>query len=217
MKILYYDEAIAVAIKPGGVLSQDGNGKNMPALLREALGGEIYPVHRLDRETAGVMVFARSAKAAAALSDAIAQRRMKKEYYAVTASLTVPREGTMEDVLFFDRQNNKVFPVKKERSGAKKALLSYALFEEREGKYLFRVFPETGRTHQIRVQFASRKMPLAGDRKYGGTGEGFGLFAAGLSLEHPFEKKPLSFRADPPKEEPWTLFTSDITGFSKIQ
>lgn len=206
MKLLYYDKDLAIAQKPAGVLSQEGAGANMIALLREALGGEIFPVHRLDRETAGVMVFARTKAAAAALSDAIREGNFKKEYLAVTNALSLPEKGEMRDILFFDRQKNKAFPVKKERRGTKLALLNYELFEERDGLYLFRVFPQTGRTHQIRVQFASRKMPLAGDKKYGGTGEGFGLFARRITFFHPTEKKTVSFSAFPERDALWNRF-----------
>ena len=217
MKLLYHDSQIAVAVKPRGVLSQEGNGKNMPSLLAEALGGEIFPVHRLDRETGGVMVFARTKKAAAALSEAIQNGRFKKEYFAVTSAQIGENEGQMDDVLFFDRAKNKVFPVKKERKGAKKARLSYELLEEKNSRFLFRVTPETGRTHQIRVQFASRKMPLEGDRKYGGRAcEGFGLFAHKLSFPHPTKNDEFSFAALPEEEEPWSIFTT-LQGVHKIQ
>lgn len=208
MELLYHDNDIAVAVKPAGVLSQEGKGVHMLSLLSEKLGGVFFPVHRLDRETAGVMVYARNSKAAAALSAAIQEGRFQKEYLAVTGALYLPEEGKMEDVLFFDRQKNKVFPVKKERRGAKVARLSYALAEEKDGLFLFRVFPETGRTHQIRVQFASRKMPLFGDRKYGGQREGFGLFARALSFEHPIKKTALSFSAVPESVSPWNLFST---------
>ncbi len=208
MNILYSDEAILVAEKEKGILSQeDERGRsNMPALLREALGGEIYPVHRLDRETSGVMVFARSAKSAAALSRCIAEGEFEKQYLAVLTSRPQEEKGDFEDLLFYDRGKNKVFPVKKERKGVKKALLSYEILEEKKGYTLVSVFPKTGRTHQIRVQFASRRHPLFGDRKYGGKGEGLALFCAGLSFPHPKTKKPLSFSALPKKEGIWSLF-----------
>jgi len=215
MKVLYYDKHIAVAVKPRAVLSQEGKGANMLSLLSQALGGEFFPVHRLDRETSGVMVYARNPKAAANLSQSIQQGNFKKEYLAVTDSLSIPKDGNMDDFLFFDRGKNKVFPVKKERRGAKHARLSYTLAEENDGLFLFRVFPETGRTHQIRVQFASRKMPLFGDRKYGGKGEGFGLFARLLSFEHPTEKEVLSFSAIPEDLAPWKSFSAPFSEENK--
>lgn len=208
MEFLYYDRHLAVAIKEPGILSQkDDRGRdNLPDRIQRELGGEIFPVHRLDRETGGVMVFARSEKAAAALSRNFQEREMKKEYLAVLTATPFEKEGRMEDLLFFDRQKNKVFPVKRERKGVKKALLSYRVLEEENGLCLVRVFPETGRTHQIRVQFSSRKMPLYGDRKYGGAGESLGLFCQVIGFHHPESGEWMEFSATPPKDKPWNGF-----------
>ncbi|MBE6713150.1 MAG: RluA family pseudouridine synthase [Ruminococcaceae bacterium] len=210
VEILFFDEDVAVAVKPAGVLSQsDEKGReSMLSLLKAELGGEIYPVHRLDRETAGVMVFARSSAAAAALSSALQEKKFVKEYLAVLTALPAEEEGILEDLLFFDRGKNKVYPVKRSRRGVKDARLRYALREKQNGLALVRVFPETGRTHQIRVQFASRKMPLFGDRKYGGSGNGLALFCRSLSFPHPKNGKLLSFSATPEKSEPWSSFQS---------
>lgn len=194
MTILYQDESIVVAVKEAGVLSE---GSGMPRMLSEAIGGQIFPVHRLDRETAGVMVFARTSDAAAALSETIRNGGLEKEYYALIHTRPESDHGEMEDLLFYDRQKNKVFPVRRERKGVKRALLSYFLLRERDGVFLVLVRPLTGRTHQIRVQFASRKMPLVGDRKYGGKGEGLALFCHSLRFPHPKNKAPLSFSFDP--------------------
>ena len=208
IEILYTDAQIAVAVKPAGVLSQaDEKGRDsMLSLLANQLGGEIFPVHRLDRETAGVMVFARNAKAAAALSTALQEKQFTKEYLAVLTAKPEKEADVLEDLLFFDRARGKVFPVKRARRGVKDARLRYELCETKESLSLVRVFPETGRTHQIRVQFASRKMPLYGDRKYGGAGDGLALFCRSLSFLHPTKKELLSFSASPEKLYPWNLF-----------
>jgi 23S rRNA pseudouridine1911/1915/1917 synthase len=210
MNILYQDDAIVVAVKPAGVLSQeDEKGRdNMPERLREILGGKIFSVHRLDRETQGVMVFARNEKAAASLSRQIAEGKWEKEYLAVATGCPQEKEGSLQDLLFFDRSKNKVFCVKRERKGVKKALLYYQVLEEKNGFSLISVLPKTGRTHQIRVQFASRRHPLYGDRKYSGNGEGLGLFCKRLSFTHPTTGDVLSFSALPEEKEPWSYFSN---------
>jgi 23S rRNA pseudouridine1911/1915/1917 synthase len=211
MKILYEDKQLVVAVKPAGVLSQnDENKPNMLSLLSQTLSGELYPVHRLDKETAGVMVFARTRNAAAHLSCQIQNGSWEKEYLAVLQGTPKEAEGTLEDLLFFDRSKNKVFPVKRERKGVKKAVLTYRILEEKNGLTLVSVLPKTGRTHQIRVQFASRKLPLFGDRKYSGSGDGLGLFCKRLSFFHPKTNQWLSFSAVPEEKTPWIAF-SNIT------
>lgn len=210
LSILYADDSIAVAVKPAGILSQESEKEKitMPSLLRDLLGGSIFSVHRLDRATAGVMVFARTEKAAAALSAAIQNQKFQKEYLAIVSREPEEKEGVLEDLLFFDRQKNKSFPVKRERKGVKKAVLSYRIEARKEDLFLLRVFPKTGRTHQIRVQFASRKMPLLGDAKYGGKGSDLALYCTSLSFSHPETKKEASFSALPPEEAPWNVFSS---------
>lgn len=210
LEILYSDPQIAVAIKPAGVLSQsDENGReSMLSLLEKQMGGTFFPIHRLDRETAGVMVFARTSAAAAALSRALQEKEFKKEYLAVLTAKPSEDEAILEDLLFFDRARGKVFPVKRERRGVKAARLHYKHLETCEGLSLVRVFPETGRTHQIRVQFASRKMPLFGDHKYGGNGDSLALFCRALSFHHPKSGEILSFDANPIEKYPWNLFSS---------
>ncbi len=195
MNILYCDDDIVVAVKEAGILSQsdDRGRKNMPEELCREIGAPIFPVHRLDRETAGVMVFARNKESAAALSAFVATEQFEKEYLAVIAGRMEEKEGELSDLLYFDRTKNKVFPVKRERKGVKKALLSYQVLKENDGKSLVLVKPKTGRTHQIRVQFASRRHPLYGDKKYGGTGDALALFCQKLTFPHPKTGEVLSF------------------------
>ena len=157
MQILFDDKNIVVIVKPVGMDSEH----EVPA----ALGGDLYPVHRLDKNVGGVMVYARTKAAAAALSKAIQDGTMVKEYVAMVHG-TPPEIGDWEDLLFKDSSKNKVFVVKKERKGVKKARLEYVRLNAGE-RSLVRIRLHTGRSHQIRVQFSSRGFPLVGDGKYG--------------------------------------------------
>lgn len=203
MEILYEDSSVIVAVKPRGVLSQsdkDG-GESMVTRLCEHTGGEIFPVHRLDKETGGVMVYAKTKKAAASLSRDISEHRFYKEYLALVHGVPKENSGTLCDLLFHDKAKNKSYAVKRERKGVKKAELYYEVLEakEKDGeKYsLLSVVLHTGRTHQIRVQFAARKMPLAGDRKYGAQDneKKLGLWAAKIKFTHPETGQKLEFSA----------------------
>ncbi|MBO4978878.1 MAG: RluA family pseudouridine synthase [Clostridia bacterium] len=202
MRVLFEDKHLIVCVKPAGVLSQgDAKGtENMLTLL-----GGVYPVHRLDRETAGVMVFAKTEKAAGAMSRLVqSHEEFRKEYLAVLEGEPRTPRDTLCDLLFHDATRNKTYVVDKERRGVKRAELSYetlATNEDGEGRRtsLVRVRLHTGRTHQIRVQFASRQLPLVGDRKYGGHAHagGLALFACRLSFCHPMTGEELSLEALP--------------------
>ena len=161
MEILYSDKDLVVLVKPVGMDSEH----EVPA----ALGGEIYPIHRLDKNVGGVMVYAKTKTAAAALSKAVQEGTMVKEYVA-TVHGAPPGEGDWEDLLWKDSAKNKVFVVKRERKGVKKARLEYKRLTEGETS-LVRIRLHTGRSHQIRVQFSSRGFPLVGDHKYGSRDE----------------------------------------------
>lgn len=162
MQIIHSDRDLAVVIKPVGLDSESA----VPAAIREALGGEVFTVHRLDLNVGGVMVYARTKQAAAALSRLIQEGAMVKEYVARVQG--VPEEsGDWTDLLWKDARKNKVFVVQRERRGVKKARLEYTRLETNGETSLVRIRLHTGRSHQIRVQFASRKHPLLGDHKYG--------------------------------------------------
>ena len=196
MEILHRDKDIIVCIKERGLLSQyDEKKPDMITALKEICGCEVYPVHRLDKEVGGVMVYALTQKSAASLSTQVADRSFDKQYIALVHGVPAETEGTMEDLLYFDKGKNKSFTVKKERRGVKKALLEYTVIEKTDGYSRVRVKLHTGRTHQIRVQFASRKMPLAGDRRYGAKDEAdfIHLWSEKISFAHPVSKEKMTF------------------------
>lgn len=205
MEIIFEDDYIIVCIKPIGLLSQADSrgGESMISLLENYCEGTVYPLHRLDREVGGIMVYAKTQKAASVLSKDIAEQKFKKEYLALIHGVPQDPKGEMQDLLFKDSSKNKVFVVKKERRGVKKASLEYELIStkdfQNEKLSVVRILLHTGRTHQIRVQFASRKMSLVGDRKYGArdTFKEIGLWSYSLSFAHPKTKEILYFKADP--------------------
>ena len=161
MEFLHWDTDIAVCVKPVGLDSEH----DVPAAITAQLGGEVFPIHRLDLNVGGVMVYARSKKAAAALSKAVQEGTMVKEYVALVHG-TPGEHGDWTDFLFKDSQKNKVFVVKKERKGVKKARLEYRRLTDSDPSLVW-IRLHTGRSHQIRVQFSSRGFPLVGDHKYG--------------------------------------------------
>lgn len=266
MDILFENRDVAVCIKPAGVLSEDapaaanGGAKqsaapavpggavsaapvSMPALLRAHWGradAPVYTVHRLDTGAAGVMVYAKTKAAAAALSAQVQNGGFEKEYRCVCAGVPAPQCGEMRDFLFKDSRKNKVFAVKTARKGAKEARLDYTVLAVRPGGAaapqadtapggaagggthptgaatgetnfaLCAVRLHTGRTHQIRVQFASRRHPLCGDGKYGSREKGaLALWCARLAFTLPGEKTPRTFVCFPPAAGAFALFPHD--------
>lgn len=181
MECIYKDSDLIVCIKPVGLDSEKG----VPA----ALGGEIYPLHRLDKNVGGLMVYARNKATAAALSKTIQEGGMIKEYVALVHG-TPPESGDWEDLLFKDSRKNKVFVVKKQRTGVKPARLTFCRLTAGETS-LVRIRLHTGRSHQIRVQFASRNFPLVGDHKYGSRAPETTpmLFSCKLAFPHNGEMK----------------------------
>lgn len=194
MDILYRDKDIVVCIKPVGVSSEDGEG-SLPALLKEELGGEIYPVHRLDLNVGGVMVYARTKTAAAALSRAVQEGTMVKEYRCLVHG-TPEARGDWTDLLFKDSRKNKVFVVNKERRGVKKARLEFTRLTQTDPA-LIHVRLHTGRSHQIRVQFSSRGFPLVGDHKYGSRDARTAPLLYSCRLTFPHHGKTMTFEAFP--------------------
>lgn len=212
MKILFEDKHIAVCVKPSGILSQNGDGGDMISMLNAHFlengeKAEAYPVHRLDRETAGVMVYAKSSKSAAALSKQIEQNTVKKHYYAVVKGCPEEKSGVLKDLLFRDKQKNKSYTVKRMRKGVREASLEYEVVSENGGFSMLDILLHTGRTHQIRVQFSSRKMPLYGDGRYGGGAGNLALFAHTLEFCHPVSGEKMIFSDKPDMTaEPWNMF-----------
>ena len=187
MEILYSDKEIVVCVKPVGLDSEH----DVPAQL----GGEIFTIHRLDKNVGGVMVFARTKGAAAVLSKAVQEGTMVKEYVALVHG-TPPETGDWEDLLFKDSSKNKVFVVKKERKGVKKARLEFARLTAGETS-LVRIRLHTGRSHQIRVQFSSRGFPLVGDHKYGARDDSPAPMLFSCRITFPWKGQMRSYEALP--------------------
>lgn len=205
MEILFEDSNIIVCVKPVGIISQSdsGGGESMISLLQAQTGAEIFPLHRLDRETGGVMVYAKTKAAAAKLSRDIAERRLCKEYLAMIHGVPEKSDDTLCDLLFKDSRKNKSYVVSRERKGVKQAKLLYYLKDKKQidGEWysLVEIKLFTGRTHQIRVQFSHRKIPLAGDKKYGARDNfsELGLWSYKLEFAHPETHEILNFISPP--------------------
>ena len=166
MKILYDGCDVVVAVKPAGVLSEESaTEQNMISYLSEQLGCKVFPVHRLDRAVGGAMVFAKNPAAASRMS---APGAFEKEYIAVVHGIT-GESGEWRDLLFKDSRSNKSFVVKRMRRGIREAALSFVKAASDGDLSLVSVKLETGRSHQIRVQFSSRRHPIVGDGKYGAS------------------------------------------------
>lgn len=208
MKIYYEDNDVIVCEKPWGVSSQQSEKENMIDMLSLRTGAEIYPIHRLDITTDGVMVYAKNKRSAAALCRQAEQRTLKKEYICVVHGITEP-QGEMTDLLFHDRLKNKSFVVKTTRAGAKEAKLEYKTLGVSANKSLSLVLVKlhTGRTHQIRVQFSSRGHALYGDGKYGAKDNGkIALHSYRLSFTHPATGENMTFTS-PPSAEIYSEFS----------
>lgn len=213
LNILYQDPEIVVCEKPFRILSTDEPG-GMPDLLREALGNPqeaIRSVHRLDQVVGGVMVYARTAQAASALSRQIREGSFQKEYLAVTHWQPHEDAGTFLDLLGRNPKTRRTFVARLPGKGIQQAVLHYRVVDSREGFSLVSVQLETGRTHQIRVQFAHRGLPLAGDRKYSKYPDPpeweIGLWSHRIAFAHPATGEAMAFVLPPPQAEPWGMFS----------
>ena len=191
MDILYSDRNIIVCIKPVGLDSE----QEVPSALKEQFGGDIFPIHRLDKNVGGVMVYARTKQAAAELSKAVQEGTMVKEYVAMVHG-TPPETGDWEDLLWKDSKKNKVFVVKRQRGGVKRARLEFTRLIAEETS-LVRIRLHTGRSHQIRVQFSSRGFPLVGDHKYGSRDEKTAPMLFSCCITFPYRGEIRRFEALP--------------------
>ena len=211
VRLLYEDRFLLICEKPVGVSSES---PGLPDFVAEQFGYRVWPVHRLDQGTGGVIVLARSASSCAAMQEAFQHELVTKEYIAVISGRPETDSGRFEDMLFHDRRSNKTFIVKRSRPSAKKASCEWTLLHSvslnDQLLSLVRVKLHTGRTHQIRVQFASRGFPLAGDRKYGSRvrADVPALWACGICFPHPLiENRVVSAVSLPPASSfPWNHF-----------
>lgn len=217
LKVLYEDNHVIVVIKPRNVLSQADNthGLDMLTIVKQYLKekynkpGNVYLglVHRLDRPVSGVMVFAKTSKAASRLSESIRTHKLKKVYLAVVHGLFSEKEGVMEDYLKRLDNGNTVIANKLD---GKFSRLTYRVLEEnkKENLSLVEIYLETGRHHQIRVQFKSRNHPLSGDQRYGRNDlKPICLHAYKLSFPHPVKDEIIHVELKPEKVGDWTYFT----------
>lgn len=208
MKIIHQTAEYVVVCKAAGEDSEH----DLPEMLAEQNGDratDYYVVHRLDQAVAGLLVLARNRVTAAELSRQLTENRLRKTYLCVVPGVPAPASGEMQDLLYQDKMKRKMFPVKRKRAGVKEASLTYRVLETQAPLTLVEVELQTGRFHQIRCQFAARKLPLVGDGKYGSRVRSphLALFCRQLSFYDAKEKKECSFTAAPPAEFPWTAFS----------
>ena len=207
MELIYLDDDILVCIKPARVLSTDEPG-GLPDLCREALDNpkaDIRTVHRLDRVVSGLMVLARNAKAASELSRQIRDDEFEKEYMAVVHGCPEKR-GTLRDLLGRDKARKMTFVASEPAKGVQEAVLHYQRQNTDNGLSKVRIQLETGRTHQIRVQFACRGLPLVGERKYSELDDPceIALWSYRIAFAHPKTGEKMEFTHQPPETYPWT-------------
>lgn len=209
LNVIYADNDIFVCIKPARVLSTDEPG-GLPELVRLALGDEkadVRTVHRLDRVVSGVMVLARNARAASELSRQIREDDFEKEYLAIVHGCPDKKSGTLTDLLYRDKARKMTMVASEPAKGVQEAVLDFEVISCNENMSRVKVLLRTGRTHQIRVQFASRGMPLVGERKYCTLEDSceIALWSHRIAFTHPLTGERMEFSYEPPSIYPWTI------------
>ncbi|BAQ10734.1 pseudouridine synthase [Bacillus sp. OxB-1] len=220
IRILYEDNHLLIVEKPPNIpVQEDRTGdKDLLTLLKEDIKvrfskpGNVYLglVHRLDRPVGGVMVFAKTSKAASRLADELRRQAIGRTYVAVVRGTPAKKKGKLVHYLVKDARENKVHVVDAKQKDAKQAVLDYEVIASSDQLSLLSVNLHTGRPHQIRVQLAAIGCPLYGDQKYGvgvnRPGQQIALWAQSLKLTHPTKKEEVSIQSSPPLEYPWNLF-----------
>ena len=211
-EICYLDEHILVCVKPARVLSTDEPG-GLPELLRQQLGepnGDLRTVHRLDRVVSGLMVLARNPAAASELSRQVREGVFRKTYHAVLHGVPPKSSDTLVDLLGRDKARKMTYVVQEPGKGIQQASLSYQVLSTAQGMSRVEIQLHTGRTHQIRVQFASRGLPLVGERKYSTLDDSceIALFSQYIGFNHPKTGRWMEFWHEPPECFPWNVFGS---------
>ncbi|GGA72695.1 RluA family pseudouridine synthase [Ornithinibacillus halotolerans] len=222
LSILYEDNHLLLVEKPVNIPVQADNSGDLDFLtmlkedikVRYQKPGNVYLglVHRLDRPVGGVMVFAKTSKAASRLSDMLRRRVIERNYLAVVHGKIDQKNGQLVHYLFKDKRKNHVYAVSKDHNQAKKAVLEYEVIDSKDNLSLLSVNLITGRPHQIRVQLSTIGHPLYGDQKYGKhlnkVGQQIALWAHSIHFEHPVKKEPLDLYSYPPNKDPWKLWDS---------
>lgn len=220
VSVLYEDNHLLIVEKPVNVPVQADASNDLDFLtmlkqdikVRYEKPGNVYLglIHRLDRPVGGVMVFAKTSKAASRLSNELRKKQIKRTYLAVVRGVPHTSKGMLTDYLYKDRQKNKVHVVRPHAREAKKAILEYELLQSKDGLSLVRVELKTGRSHQIRVQLSHASLPIVGDQKYGAKhaekGQQIALWAHELEVKHPTKDLYILEKSNPPQSYPWANF-----------
>ncbi len=222
IKVIFEDNHILVVEKPVNIPVQEDDSKDddLLSLLKDYLKvkydkpGNVYLglVHRLDRPVGGIMVFAKTSKAASRLSDQIRTNSFKKVYSAIIVNSNLPSSSTLTDYLLKNTKTNTVTCVKENTKDSKKAVLHYRVLSKINDLTLVKIQLETGRSHQIRVQFSSRNAPLWGDQRYNKDakpGQQIALWASSLTILHPTSKEEMTFTSEMPSSYPWNIFKGE--------
>lgn len=221
INVLYEDNHLLIVEKPVNIAVQEDASKDMDLLnmlknyIKEKYNkpGDVYLglVHRLDRPVGGVMVFARTSKAASRLSNELRKHQIYRKYKAIIRGSLPKKQGELVDYLYKDRKKNIVSVVSSKNKEGKKAILEYKVLGKKDNLSMLEVELKTGRSHQIRVQLSNQGTPLYGDQKYGQHvnkhGQQIALWASSLSVKHPTKDEIITVESEPPKEYPWAEFT----------